>query len=165
MSEARVVGFGEAIKAGYGSYFNFSGRATRAEFWWFALWESLLLIASGGPAATALVLFRTGNNAVAAALIVVATICCFCLLATLIPGISIQFRRLHDAGHSGLWVPAYLVLSWTRRVVFHQAHLSGDAGQHMLGLGIALASFAVDITLLVFFLQPSKQVARERDAL
>jgi hypothetical protein len=36
-TELPMVGFGEAISRGFGNYFTFSGRATRAEHWWFAL--------------------------------------------------------------------------------------------------------------------------------
>ena len=34
--QARVA-FGEAIGLGFKNYFKFSGRATRAEYWWFCL--------------------------------------------------------------------------------------------------------------------------------
>ena len=36
------VGFGEAIGLGFKNYFNFSNRATRAEYWWFVLFYFLL---------------------------------------------------------------------------------------------------------------------------
>jgi predicted RNA-binding Zn-ribbon protein involved in translation (DUF1610 family) len=32
-----MMGFGEAVNRAFRQYFTFSGRATRAEHWWFAL--------------------------------------------------------------------------------------------------------------------------------
>ncbi len=40
----RRIDFGEAIKLGFSNYFNFSGRATRAEFWWFYLFSLVINI-------------------------------------------------------------------------------------------------------------------------
>ena len=34
-TELPMVGFGEAISRGFSNYFTFSGRATRAENWWW----------------------------------------------------------------------------------------------------------------------------------
>mgnify|MGYP000392040066 CR=1 FL=1 len=36
-TELPMVGFGEAVSRGFRKYFTFSGRATRAEFWWWGL--------------------------------------------------------------------------------------------------------------------------------
>jgi uncharacterized membrane protein YhaH (DUF805 family) len=36
-----MVGFGAAIGRSFSNYFTFSGRATRAEHWWFALFVAI----------------------------------------------------------------------------------------------------------------------------
>ena len=36
------MGFGEAIKRGFAGWSDWSGRATRPEFWWFALFVWLV---------------------------------------------------------------------------------------------------------------------------
>jgi uncharacterized membrane protein YhaH (DUF805 family) len=66
-----MVGFGGAISRGFSNYFTFSGRATRAEYWWWVLFTALVgLIPLAG-------------------------------LVTLIPMLAVTSRRLHDIGKSG----------------------------------------------------------------
>lgn len=154
--EAHLIGFGDAIRAGYSNYLNFSGRATRAEFWWFALWNCLLFVAVMAPLTAATILYHNGTIAAALALGVVGLICLLVFLATLIPSISIQVRRLHDAGHSGIWFVAYFILSCIQSIAAHTAHLSGHVGLDVGWLILSLISLGVSITLLVFFVQPSR---------
>ena len=69
--ELPMVSFGGAIIRGFSNYFNFSGRATRAECWWWVLFAFLIgLIPFAG-------------------------------LVTLIPNLAVTSRRLHDIGKSG----------------------------------------------------------------
>ncbi len=84
--ENSMVGFGEAIGLGFKNYVNFRGRATRAEYWWWALFLFL-----GG--------FVTG---IIDSLGIGVTQALF-NLATFLPGIAIGARRLHDIGKSGWW--------------------------------------------------------------
>jgi len=44
MNEQRQVSFGEAIKRGFKNYCNFTGRASRSEFWWWELFVLLVMI-------------------------------------------------------------------------------------------------------------------------
>jgi len=70
-TELPMVGFGGAITRGFSNYFTFSGRATRAEYWWWVLFTALVgLIPLAG-------------------------------LVTLIPMLAVTSRRLHDIGKSG----------------------------------------------------------------
>ena len=71
------MSFGTAIAAGFCNYSNFTGTASRAEFWWFQLF---------------LVLVNIGVGAVADELSLV------WFLATLVPYLAIGVRRLRDAG-------------------------------------------------------------------
>jgi uncharacterized membrane protein YhaH (DUF805 family) len=71
-------------------YSDFSGRARRSEYWWFALINAAILVvtaivrAIGGPiGAIGLILY-----------LIVA-------FGTLIPSIALGIRRLHDTGKSG----------------------------------------------------------------
>ena len=86
VTELPMVNFPQAIKLGFKNYFEFSGRATRAEFWWWAL-----LVTLGG---------------------LIPLLGWIVRIALLIPSISLTTRRLHDIGKSGwqqLW--ALLALS------------------------------------------------------
>ncbi len=70
------------------NYANFSGRARRAEFWYFALFNFLISI---GLTILDGVL---GTNGVIGGIY---------SLAVLIPSIAVGARRLHDTGRSGWW--------------------------------------------------------------
>lgn len=80
--------FFTAIKTCFAKYADFTGRATRSEFWWFVLF---LFLAD-------LVLF-----AVLHLLWYVFTIAVF------LPRLAVAVRRLHDIDRSGWWVLIALV--------------------------------------------------------
>ena len=81
------VGFGEAISEGFGNIFNFSGRASRSAFWWFALGAIIIniVIAIIARAAHVVVLQYVVE-------IIVALV-----------SLSLAVRRLHDTDRSGWW--------------------------------------------------------------
>jgi uncharacterized membrane protein YhaH (DUF805 family) len=83
----------DAVSAGFRNYFDFQGRATRPEFWWFVLF--LFLLGLGTAVADAS--FGFGADDMAGPINMVAS------LATLIPSLSIGARRLHDIGRTGWW--------------------------------------------------------------
>ena len=72
------MSFGAAIASFFSKYATFSGRATRAEFWWFFLFTFL-----GGLIPIVGLIFA---------------------LAVLIPSIAVAVRRLHDTDRSGWWL-------------------------------------------------------------
>ena len=80
--------FSDAIRSGFDHYFEFNGRASRSEFWWWVLFAILVSIAAN-------IL-----DAIIGAQI-------FSLLVSLglfLPGLSMAIRRLHDTGRSGWWI-------------------------------------------------------------
>ena len=81
------MNFGEAISAGFSNYVNFSGRASRSEFWFWILFGVILSI--------------VGN--VIDAFIGIPVISAVVALALLLPNISISIRRLHDIDRTGWW--------------------------------------------------------------
>lgn len=89
------IGFGKAVKLFFKNYAKFKGRATRAEFWYVVLFNFLVSLVPGilSGVATAiesetLRLIGSGISGLYA-------------LATLIPGLALTVRRLHDTNHSG----------------------------------------------------------------
>ncbi len=72
----------EALQVCVAKYADFSGRATRAEYWWF-----FLAVVIGSAAAS------TVNPA----------LCTLFSIATLLPLIAVGTRRLHDTNRSGWW--------------------------------------------------------------
>ena len=77
----------ESVNSGLTNYFNFNGRASRSEYWFFLLFVNLISIAS------LIIASLTGANGLP---LIVA-------VASFIPSISITSRRLHDSGMSGWW--------------------------------------------------------------
>ncbi|MBB6222500.1 uncharacterized membrane protein YhaH (DUF805 family) [Rhizobium leguminosarum] len=80
----QAMGFGQAIGSYFKNYVNFSGRASRSEFWYSALFVSLVAIAL-------LVVDRSQ------------TLNRIWSLATFLPWIAVAARRLHDVNRSGWW--------------------------------------------------------------
>jgi uncharacterized membrane protein YhaH (DUF805 family) len=72
--------FMTAVKTCFGKYTDFSGRATRSEYWWFALCEFIVLVVTG--------LINRYLYVLAA-------------LAFMLPMLAVGARRLHDIGKSG----------------------------------------------------------------
>lgn len=98
------IGFFDAIRiCVLEKYATFSGRATRAEFWHFALFHTILLTFSS-------FLHEGADNGyvgeMALRLYLVAYVGLF------IPLISVTVRRLHDTGRSGWWYWLPFPFSW-----------------------------------------------------
>ena len=82
--------FTEAISSGLSNYANFSGRASRPEYWYWVLFQFVVAIAASivdAVATMGILGILTG-------------------LGLLLPGLAVSVRRLHDIGKSGwniLW--------------------------------------------------------------
>ena len=74
--------FGESIKTCFSKYADFSGRASRSEYWW---WFLFLFLVLGTIAAS----------------IVSDTVSALFSLATVVPSLAVGCRRLHDIDKSG----------------------------------------------------------------
>lgn len=74
--------FQESIKLCFSKYADFSGRASRSEYWWFFLFIIL---------AGALIAILSDRLAMVF------------YLATLLPSLAAATRRLHDTSRSGWW--------------------------------------------------------------
>ena len=104
MSESpKYVGPVEALKLFFTNYANFKGRSTRSEYWW-----ALLLIGIVSSALCGVVVSSTMNNTEAGAGFV-GILYIVWALATLVPGLSINWRRLHDTGKGGIFFLIMLV--------------------------------------------------------
>ncbi len=104
-SSKPMVGFSEAISLGFKNYINFNGRATRAEYWWWFLF----IVVTGVVLAT--IDSITGIGALQNIF----------NLATLIPGLALGARRLHDIGKSGWWQLLWfaIIVGWIIMIVWY----------------------------------------------
>jgi uncharacterized membrane protein YhaH (DUF805 family) len=102
----------KAVKTCFNKYAEFSGRAARPEFWWFALFQFVVLTVLG---------------MVSSALYGIAA------LGLLLPGLAVGARRLHDLNKS-----AWLMLLWLIPVIgwlllIYWAAQAGDPGANQYG--------------------------------
>ncbi|WP_432559444.1 DUF805 domain-containing protein [Granulicoccus sp. GXG6511] len=96
------VGFVQALQLFFKNYAVFHGRASRAEYWWMALWGALFGLVTFLPMMLVIVLEPTRSDPPGIA-IVMLMLWVVVGLGTLVPTISLQVRRLHDAGFSGFF--------------------------------------------------------------
>jgi uncharacterized membrane protein YhaH (DUF805 family) len=85
---APAMGMPDAVRTVLGKYADFSGRARRSEYWWFALAYLVVYVvatiidqAFGFPILTLIV-----------------------GLGLLVPSLAVSVRRLHDTDRSGWWL-------------------------------------------------------------
>lgn len=83
------MSFGEAIQTVFRKYSEFNGLATRAEFWWWALFNGLVL-----SALNLLNVFQVADKTYLGTLIAG-----FWGIAILLPSLAVAARRLRDAGY------------------------------------------------------------------
>ena len=84
-------------------YFDFSGRATRSEFWYFILFLYLLCLLFCVPS----ILTGLGNSFQLFYLTVGISI--IIALLIMVPTYAACVRRLHDTGRSGWWIFLYFI--------------------------------------------------------
>ena len=82
---------------------NFSGRASRSEFWYFVLASAILgAIVGGIELATGLISIENPNAT--------GPLSSILNLLLAIPSISVTSRRLQDYGYSGWWQLSYITV-------------------------------------------------------
>ena len=89
--------FMTAVKTCFAKYADFSGRATRPEFWWFVLFEVIVLVVAQ--------LIHDYVYVLAA-------------LGLLLPALAVGARRLHDIGKSG-WFQLLSVIPLVNLVLIY----------------------------------------------
>ena len=89
------MNFQTAIRSGFMNYANFKGRASRAEYWWWALFTVILSILLSS------IDDSFGNLG---------------SLVTLLPSIAVAIRRVHDVDRAGwfILVPIYNIILLVR---------------------------------------------------
>ena len=120
-AELPMVDFAQAISRGFRNYFNFSGRATRAEYWWWGLFIVLVSIV------LQVVDTLFGEVGQWVSLLV--------QLAVLLPSLALGARRLHDINRAGWWQLLWFVLLIGGIVLIVWAIKRGDKGPNKYGPG------------------------------
>jgi uncharacterized membrane protein YhaH (DUF805 family) len=85
--------FTESVSTCFAKAFVFRGRASRAEYWWFALFNVLASMVAG-------MIDQSSYGEPS-------TVTAITNLVILFPSLAVNIRRLHDTGRSGWW---YLII-------------------------------------------------------
>ena len=91
-----------AVRTCFQKYATFSGRARRAEFWWFTLFNfvvnAILNVIDG-------IFFGLGHGMMAGP----QPLSTLYTLAVLLPSLAVGARRQHDTNRSGWWLLIWLI--------------------------------------------------------
>jgi uncharacterized membrane protein YhaH (DUF805 family) len=106
--------FFDSIKTVFRKYAEFEGRATRPEFWWFALFSALVSGALGSlniyttAGAVAGAGMPPGFSGTSSTIYLGASLAGLWGFVVLLPSLAVTVRRLRDAGHR--WVEIFWIL-------------------------------------------------------
>lgn len=126
----------EAVRMGFHRYADFRGRASRPEYWWWALFNLVAIVVT---------LFVAGVTRFAGGWILV--IAALVILTLYIPTLSVTCRRLHDSGRSG-WLQ---LLAFAPFVAATNDAIGGSPA------AIILISLSSSIVLIVLCSLPSDE--------
>lgn len=133
--------FSEALNSTFRSnYGDFSGRASRSEYWYFYLFLLLCVLGIGlfnfvfSELLSSLWIFSFGG---VGALLAVLVGLVFIFVAV-VPSLALITRRLHDIGLSGWWYVAYVLGSifLTSKILMEVPYPAGDIAEGLMSLAI-----------------------------
>jgi len=136
--------FGEAIRVCFSKYADFSGRASRSEYWFFILF--CILVRFGANIINGIVIGRTGMGGLN-------IISAIAALALALPQLSAQVRRLHDTGRSGFWVLGFVLYVFGAIVALFslfglRPNAGGTASLVLVALILIGAGYAIALVAL-----------------
>lgn len=133
----------EALKLNFANITNFHGRSRRSELWWNYLVYTIL---------TTCVSLLLGSSFMLVG-IIIGFLMQLCIMA-------VTIRRMHDGGHSGLWVVAAVVIGLATNIyglVCGFDHLADLSPEEMMALVFSpvflvlyTLSLVVNVTIFVF---------------
>src|SRR5262249_25082199 len=118
-----TMGFGQAIATCFRKYAVFRGRASRSEYWFWALFQFLLLFV--------FILMDVALRGAGSVLALLAALIMF------LPGLAVTVRRLHDSDNSGWWLLIWFVPLVGPITVIVFLCLRGTEGANRFGMGPA----------------------------
>lgn len=120
--------FTTAVRTCFSKYATFSGRARRAEYWWFVLFtfvmNAALNVIDGFIFGFGSGMMHGGQAQLLSPIF---------SLAVLLPSLAAGARRLHDTGRSGWWLLIWLIplIGWI--ILIWWLATPGDAGRNDYG--------------------------------
>ena len=127
----------EALK----KYAVFHGRAHRAEFWWFVLFNAIFSFALNITFGARVGVPEESVSSASPLAILPAIYG----LAVLLPAIGVSIRRLHDTNRSGWWllIALFPIVGAIVLIVFYAQ--AGDAGENQFGADPKAAASGIDV--------------------
>jgi uncharacterized membrane protein YhaH (DUF805 family) len=152
----RAMTFGDAIKICFKKYFDFTGRASRSEYWLWILFTFLLAL--GGLALD--VAFDWGRAPIEGT----GPLATLASVGTFMPTLAVSVRRLHDTNRSAWWLGG-VSLGWLGFVlvmILLGAVVQRDA-EHIgiVAIVIGLPLFGLTMALVVFYFLPGTPGANQ----
>ncbi|CAH1855445.1 DUF805 domain-containing protein [Convivina praedatoris] len=151
-----MISMTTAFKNYWKNYFNFSGDATRAEYWWMVIWSFLFTI-FWSAAGTAVAYHHTS----AAKKLISATdytrlnlppavmawmgITVFVGLLLVIPSLSLEVRRLHNTGLASFWVWLLVLADLSTKI----------ATEFVNSMPLTIATAVLSLIIFILILIPS----------
>lgn len=150
------MNFTDAIKTCFRKYFTFSGRAPRAEYWYFLLFILLLsLIASLIDWAFFTSVVSISNETSSATMAHSSQpVQSLVSLAVFLPHLAVAWRRMHDTGRSGLYalLPILLIAGTVLVLLFGIGLADHFSGNHSLDVFLTRATLLVFIPALIILI-------------
>lgn len=149
----RRIPFMQAIKSAFLNQFDFKGRSSRSEYWYFQLFGAIVSLAISIPLIISAVVFAIimadtnpsmydsyTSSAVAAGEVTAVSVLIYFVIfigiisgILLIPSLSLTVRRLHDSGKSG-WLYFLTFIPYAGAIVIFVFTLLGsDEGTNKYG--------------------------------
>lgn len=127
-------------------YAEFSGRAPRAEYWYFYLMTIIVGIVA------AFIDLAIGSSGIVRAIV---------NLALFLPFLAVSVRRLHDTNRSGWWLlgvfAAFLVIGVVIGIGLIGVNFASGAAAIVGLIAFGILAFAAAITFVVFMATPGTQ--------
>ena len=114
-----VVNFGSAIKSGFNGYFDFSGRSSRSELWWWLLFTMIINLGVS--------LFDGLDSILYGWILLIVG------LGLFLPTLAVQVRRLHDLDRAGWWILISLIPLVGSIILLVWACSKGTEGENRFG--------------------------------
>ena len=108
------MNFLESIQTCYKKFFDFSGRASKSEYWWFQLYNAIIYV---------LTFVFQGDLTLLFSILVIANI---------IPTYAAAVRRIHDSDKSG-WMVLIAVIPLIGLYIFVLLLQDGSKGKNRFG--------------------------------
>ena len=109
------MNFVESIQTCYKKFFDFSGRASKSEYWWFQLYNAIIYV---------LIFVFQGDLVLLLSILII---------VNLIPVYAVGVRRIHDSDKSG-WLVLISLIPLIGLYIFVLLLQDGSKGKNRFGI-------------------------------